>query len=225
MQRVLTPTAVPEKPAYGITGVPGYFRSGDPVQGIPATVAGQDWFNRVQEELVYLILQAGIELDPSDDTQLYQAILEFLALHNASAESHADIRALIAAIDPDSLLATPNTWAKSQRYEPYALSIVSGAVAWDVQAHPVATLTLTANVTSLTLSNVQAGATYELTILQDATGGRTMSWPASWRWPEGSALAVSSAAAAEDLIHLSTRDVSGTVIIRATAAQALAVAS
>lgn len=74
MQRVSTPTAVAQKPAYAPGGEPGFFTQGDPVQGIPATVPGQDFLNRVQGELVAPILAAGLELDPEDDTQLNQAI-------------------------------------------------------------------------------------------------------------------------------------------------------
>lgn len=79
MERVKTPTAVAEKPAYSTDGTPGYFRHGDPVQSIPPTVPGQDWFNQVQEELVNVILEAGIELDPEDDSQLAQAVQALIA--------------------------------------------------------------------------------------------------------------------------------------------------
>lgn len=74
MQRVSTPTAVAQKPAYAPGGEPGFFTQGDPVQGLPATVPGQDFLNRVQEELCNVIEEAGITLDPADDTQLNQAI-------------------------------------------------------------------------------------------------------------------------------------------------------
>lgn len=74
MQRVKTATATTDNPGYTDSGTPGFFKTGDPLQGIPATVPGAEWFNMAQEELVNAILAAGLELDPLDDTQLLQAI-------------------------------------------------------------------------------------------------------------------------------------------------------
>jgi hypothetical protein len=44
-------------------------------------------------------------------------------------------------------------------------------------------LTLTGNVTTLTLSNPQSGARYKIEVIQDSTGSRTITWPASVKWP------------------------------------------
>ena len=41
---------------------------------------------------------------------------------------------------------------------------------------------LTSNVTSITLSNVKKGTTYNIEFEQDATGGRTVAWPSYWDW-------------------------------------------
>ena len=81
MQRVKTATAITEKPAYNATGTPGYFRSGDAVAAIPATVPGQDWFNMVQEEILAVIVAAGMTPDPETDTQLADAILALIVAH------------------------------------------------------------------------------------------------------------------------------------------------
>jgi hypothetical protein len=43
------------------------------------------------------------------------------------------------------------------------------------------TITLTANVTSSTLSNAVAGQWLVLDIVEDATGGRTFAWPANFK--------------------------------------------
>lgn len=74
MQRVKTAFAVESKPPYDPTGTPGYFTSGNPLTAQQPTVPGKDWFNMTQEELIAVILAAGLELDPQDDTQLNQAI-------------------------------------------------------------------------------------------------------------------------------------------------------
>jgi len=62
-------------------------------------------------------------------------------------------------------------------------------------------LTLTANCT-LTLSNPQAGAHYLLRIAQDATGSRTITWPAAVHWSGGTAPTLTTTASKVDLIAL-----------------------
>lgn len=138
-----------------------------------------------------------------------------------------DLTALLAHLtdtsDPHetiiALLAAANSWSAAQCYAPEALVIASGSVAWDAAAAPVAVLTLTEDVTAIALTGAQPGCSYELTVIQDATGGRTVTWPSAWRWPGGSAPDVSADAGAEDLLMLSVR--SGGVI-RAVVAQAFA---
>lgn len=50
------------------------FTEGNPTIPVPATVVTDDWLNAVQEELVAVITGAGLELEKSDNTQLWQAI-------------------------------------------------------------------------------------------------------------------------------------------------------
>lgn len=78
MHRVDTSTAVPVVPANEPAGQPGYFSKGDPGAGQSATVPGKDWFNAVQEELVHVILQAGLALDKALHTQLFTAIVKHI---------------------------------------------------------------------------------------------------------------------------------------------------
>lgn len=53
-------------------------------------------------------------------------------------------------------------------------------------------LTLTANCT-ITLSNPKNGGRYLLILVQDATGGRSVTWPSSVKWPGGTAPTLSGA--------------------------------
>ncbi|PKN07488.1 MAG: hypothetical protein CVU73_12045 [Deltaproteobacteria bacterium HGW-Deltaproteobacteria-8] len=70
-----------QKPPYAIGGEPGFFTQGDPVQGLPATVPGQDFLNRIQEEICNVILASGRPLDGADDTQLVSSIMDIIAAH------------------------------------------------------------------------------------------------------------------------------------------------
>lgn len=93
-----------------------------------------------------------------------------------------------------------------------ALGNISGSNAVDWSLGNVASMTLTGN-TTLTFSNVPAsGPLSSLTMIikQDATGSRTISWPACATWAGGSAPAISTAANKTDIISCSSKD-GGTV--------------
>ena len=85
MHRVDTTTAAVSLPAPDAPGAPGFFHQGNPLTGTPATVPGYAWFNAVQEEITYVIEQAGIALDKADRTQLKAAIAAMIAAGTISA--------------------------------------------------------------------------------------------------------------------------------------------
>lgn len=51
-----------------------FFTKGDPGLGVPATKVKADWLNALQEEICYVIEQAGLALDKTDRTQLRTAL-------------------------------------------------------------------------------------------------------------------------------------------------------
>lgn len=59
MYRIDQPTAVGSLPSPATPGTQGYFTNGNPATGSPATIVDQDWFNRVQEELMSILTAAG----------------------------------------------------------------------------------------------------------------------------------------------------------------------
>lgn len=80
MHRVDTSTAVAVMPAAEAPGVPGFFTKGDPVGGLPATVLGQDFLNMVQEELIAVLVAAGMTPDQTkvDLGQLAVAVKRYV---------------------------------------------------------------------------------------------------------------------------------------------------
>lgn len=87
------------------------------------------------------------------------------------------------------------------------LSIAAGVVNIDCSLGDYFTLALTANVTSITFSNLPGsgrGASKMVRVTQDSTP-RTVAWPASFRW-EGAAPSVSTGSGAIDLLALTTFD-------------------
>lgn len=86
---------------------------------------------------------------------------------------------------------------------PVAGSSTGGVLTLDMVDSNVFTSTLTENVTTLTLSNPAQGQTVNILFTQDATGSRTMAWPASFKWPGGTAGVLSTNASAVDLLVIS----------------------
>jgi hypothetical protein len=80
MQRIDGPTRATALPAPGATGSggssPGYFGHGDPLASppVPYTTLGPDWANMVQEEIIAVILWAGLTLDKANFGQLLEAL-------------------------------------------------------------------------------------------------------------------------------------------------------
>jgi len=70
---------------------------------------------------------------------------------------------------------------------------------WDLsQKHKI---TLGANIT-FTFQTWQGPGNFVLRLVQDGTGSRTVTWPASVKWPGGTAPTLSTAAGAVDIISL-----------------------
>lgn len=97
-------------------------------------------------------------------------------------------------------LTDQNTWTKAQGNAETAL--VDGAtVNWDMDTAPVASITLGGNRT-LALSNMRAGFTYSLRVIQDATGSRTMTWDAAIEWGTAGVPTLTTTASKADLVTL-----------------------
>lgn len=82
---------------------------------------------------------------------------------------------------------------------------VSGAIDISAVTFPSTRLwTLTGNITSLTLPTPSASqsATFTLVMTQDATGSRTVTWPASVKWPDGISQQPAAAASNVSVFHL-----------------------
>lgn len=75
------------------------------------------------------------------------------------------------------------------------------SLAVDFDEGNVQTVTLTGNVT-LSFSNTKSGAAYTLILKQDATGSRTVTWPAAVKWPSGTAPTITVTANAVDIVTL-----------------------
>ncbi len=88
-------------------------------------------------------------------------------------------------------------------------TVSAGTLTLDLETGNVFEVTVTENVTTLTFANPPASGragSCTLILRQDATGGRTLVWPGSVRWPAGDPPAISAAANAADVFAFVTRD-------------------
>ena len=92
---------------------------------------------------------------------------------------------------------------------PFTAITRAATLVWNVAVRPNATVSLTGNVSALTLQNSQDGGVYTLLIKQDGTGGRTFTFPSGWKWRGGTADSIASAANAETLLTI--RNIDGTI--------------
>ena len=76
------------------------------------------------------------------------------------------------------------------------------AQSWNVGATPRAILTLTANLTALSLSGDEDGGVYTMLIKQDDTGERTFAFPAGWLWRNQQADSIASGANQQTLLTI-----------------------
>lgn len=67
----------------------GYFSKGNPGLGQKATVVSADWANAVQEEIVNVILGAGLSLDKTAQNQLYLGVLALIGSVAPAAHTHS----------------------------------------------------------------------------------------------------------------------------------------
>jgi len=107
----------------------------------------------------------------------------------------------------DALLDSPELRDYSETSPTPGIS--AGTLILDFESGNVFEILLTQDVTSLLLLHPPAAGragSCSLILRQDATGGRTLNWPASVKWPSGAPPTISSAANAVDVYSLVTRD-------------------
>jgi uncharacterized protein (DUF2141 family) len=98
-------------------------------------------------------------------------------------------------------LSTANLWTGQQNFS--TATLTDGAtINWNLNTQQVARVTLGGNRTIANPTNLVDGGTYVLEIVQDATGSRTITWGANYKWLNngGSAPTLSSTANVVDVL-------------------------
>lgn len=104
---------------------------------------------------------------------------------------------------PDSTIPSfelVGPWNKQQYFAETTLTDGSN-ISWDLNTNQSAKVTLGGNRTLSNPTNQVAGGVYTLRIIQDGTGDRTLSYGSDYKFPGGSAPALSTSANAVDILN------------------------
>ena len=107
----------------------------------------------------------------------------------------------IGAAIASSVNATGDITAKRYKLTMPTATTAAASTNIDLSTGNVFTINLGANITTLTTSNAAVG-TYLVKFVQDATGSRTVSFPATWKWAGGTAPTLTSTASKLDIVTL-----------------------
>ena len=80
-----------------------------------------------------------------------------------------------------ALLDAVQAFTRAQRYAPVALTD-GASIAWDLDAAPMARVTLAGNRTMAAPSHQRDGGMFALTAIQDGTGGRSLAWNVAYEF-------------------------------------------
>lgn len=95
--------------------------------------------------------------------------------------------------------ATAREYTKAQNFDATTLTD-EATIAWDLEANQVASVTLEDNRTLAAPTNMVDGASYILTVIQDATGSRTLAFNSVFKFPEGETPVLTTAANSVDIL-------------------------
>jgi len=92
-----------------------------------------------------------------------------------------------------------NSFAQQQGFGTATLTDAA-SISWNLQTQQVAKVTLGGSRTLAAPSNMVDGYTYILRVIQDGTGSRTLSYNSVFKWPNGTAPVLSTAASSIDIL-------------------------
>jgi hypothetical protein len=131
--------------------------------------------------------------DPADLTKAVRV--------DAGSITTATTRVLTAP-DADVTIAgleTAQEFTKTQNFDATTLTDAA-SIDWDASANQVTSVTLTDNRTLAAPTNMVDGGVYTIMVIQDATGSRTLSYNAVFKFAGGTAPTLTTDASAKDIL-------------------------
>lgn len=124
----------------------------------------------------------------------------------ATSTTTPAITLTLGAITPSSIVSAGNVSYTGQSFGNVFTLTDASTIAWNMNSGGIASVTLGASRIMGAPTNIQAGGTYALRVIQDATGSRLITWNAAFKWPSGTAPTLSTAANAVDLVTFISYD-------------------
>jgi hypothetical protein len=97
-------------------------------------------------------------------------------------------------------LAVTAEWTKAQGSTESTPSSSAGSITIDFEASNYFEITLTENITSITINNTSKPGTRVIKIIQDSTTRTVAGWPAAVKWPNGAAPTITASSGAVDIL-------------------------
>jgi len=133
--------------------------------------------------------------DPSDDTKKVRIDAGSVTASNTRVLTAPDSDITLAGID------LAQEFTRTQNFD--ATTLTDGAtISWDAAQNQVTSVTLGGNRTLGAPTNLKDGAVYVLTVIQDGTGSRTLSFNAVFKFHQGAAPTLTTPASARDVLLL-----------------------
>ena len=104
----------------------------------------------------------------------------------------------VQAYDADNVVKdVANEYTKTQNFNATTLTD-EATIAWDASSNQVCKVTLAGNRTMAAPTNQVDGAFYHITVIQDGTGSRTITWNAVFKFPSDTAPTLTTTASEQD---------------------------
>ena len=129
--------------------------------------------------------------DPDDDTK--QVRIDAVGITTATTR-------VLTAPDADVTIAgleAAQEFTKTQNFNATTLTDAA-SISWDASTNQVTSVTIADSRTMAAPTNMVDGAVYVITVIQDGTGGYTMSWNAVFKFAGATAPVVTATANARD---------------------------
>lgn len=131
--------------------------------------------------------------DPSDDTKKVRIDAGSVTASNTRVLTAPDNDITLAGID------LAQEFTRTQNFD--ATTLTDGAtISWDASQNQVTSVTLGGNRTLGAPTNLKDGAVYVLTVIQDSTGSRTLSFNSVFKFHQGAAPTLTITASARDVL-------------------------
>jgi hypothetical protein len=164
------------------------------------TMVPSDVNNAIREVMAHLAdMNAGNEViddtftlaDPTDNTKKFRMDGVGITTGNTRVLTVPDSNITVAGTD------LAQEFSATQNFNATTLTDAA-TISWDTASNQVTSVTLAGNRTFGAPTNQKDGGVYVLIVIQDGTGGRTITWNSVFKWVGATAPTLSTAASSRD---------------------------